>query len=90
MGNGHKLISFIFILYLITPDLHLCSNSKTSYNCVLSLNCASVSHDGSLVAGEFLDSSLKVVFYVITYYMSNCFILIFYFFNVLNLTSTDV
>ena len=90
MGNGHNLISFIFILYLVTPDLRLCSNSETSYNGVLSLNCASVSHDGSLVAGGFSDSSLKVVFYVITYYMSNCFIFIFYFFNVLNLTSTDV
>ena len=90
MGNDHNLISFIFILYLITPDLRLCSNSETSYDCVLSLNCASVSHDGSLVAGGFSDSSLKVLFYVITYYMSNCFFFIFIFFNVLNLTSIDV
>ena len=32
-----------------------------------SLNCSSISHDGSLVAGGFSDSSLKVVSHVVSY-----------------------
>ena len=39
------------------------------------LNCASISHDGSLVAGGFSDSSIKVSYsWMVVYFSSLCFL----------------